>query len=493
MDSFARLQMDGENKMRQKETPTAVFEVAGRNSAISLPPPATISKALEALGETWIPSRFNVTTALRGSRKAIHNTFTGATAVLNHRSWQRYLRSGFEYRLSGQPVPEQLQALYSRGFLVSKDVDEVELARFHYLASRFDRDTLNVTMLCTLACNLCCAYCFEGQAQADHRGTTMSKETEEAVVAHLSRAVRGKKGLSIWWFGGEPLLTMGPMERISSRLIRICKKGGIHYTAMIATNGTLLTRDVIKQLRRWKVASAQVTLDIPRAAKRDKHGRETQEKVLDNLCLAAGKLKVHLRINLSKDNEAEFDRLYRGLIRRKLHKTLDMVMGIAHVFAPERGRLGCTVCPVGHQSYVHVLAREHAKAAALGLPLRESLVSSPGGGCSATRESAVVIGPDGLLYKCVEDVGLANRAYGSVFLEDFVKPGNLLPWLTYDWFQHAMCKGCPVLPQCAGGCPHRRLFQSGSLKDEDFCYWDMRGDLEDRIRKHALEKEASGV
>jgi radical SAM protein with 4Fe4S-binding SPASM domain len=102
------------------------------------------------------------------------------------------------------------------------------------------------------------------------------------------------------------------------------------------------------------------------------------------------------------------------------------------------------------------------------------------------RWTSAAIGPDGLVYKCVEDLGQPERAYASVFHADRVKLGNLVPWLSYDWFQDATCRQCPVLLQCAGGCPHKRLFQSDTCHGEDFCYWHVRGDLENRIREQTI-------
>jgi uncharacterized protein len=477
----------------RKEMPTQVFEVVSRKPVESASARVAASLASRMLGETWIPSRFNVVTDLPRKQQAVYNTFTGALAILDHEAGRQCVDPSFEYKVAAEPVQEGLLTLRKKGFLIPKGVDELEMVRLHYISSRYAGDSLDVTLLCTLACNLRCPYCFQGEMQSKHQSQTISKETEKHVVAHIGNSLRGKRELSLWWFGGEPLLTMGPMQRMSERLIQACKKKGIRYTAKLATNGTLLTRDAIEEMHRLKIGSVQVTMDVPRDAKRDGQGRETDEKVLDNLSLAAGKLKIRLRINLSNDSEEEFDHLYRGLIRRKLHKVPGMTLGIAHVFAPERGRIGCAICPVAHQSFVHVLAREHAKAASLSVPLERPLLSSRLGGCSATCKSAMVIGPDGMLYKCVEDVGLSDRAYGSVFLEGRVKESNLIPWLAYDWFKHAMCKDCRVLPQCAGGCPHRRMYQSASLKDEDFCYWDVRGELEQRIRDHVLAHTAGAL
>ena len=81
------------------------------------------------------------------------------------------------------------------------------------------------------------------------------------------------------------------------------------------------------------------------------------------------------------------------------------------------------------------------------------VTSRCGTGCAATSIAAVTIDPEGLLYKCPDDAGQPGRAYGSVFSESVANPGNLLHWLSYDWFNHAECRECTMLPQCAGAAP----------------------------------------
>jgi uncharacterized protein len=313
----------------------------------------------------------------------------------------------------------------------------------------------------------------------------MTREIENAVVRYIDKLATGKKEVHINWFGGEPLLDIDSIMRMSSQLIPAFDKVGIKYNVFVITNGTLLNRLVVDRLLECKVSMAQVTVDVPKAMKRDKCSRDTLEDVLDNLSLATEKLGVYIRINLTQDDETEFDQLYQGLIQRNLHRRLNSI-NIAHVFAPEHGRIGSYPSGLPHESYVEVERRERVKAKALGIPMKTFLPSYSISGCAATCESSMSIGPDGLLYKCVEDVGLIERAYASVFREKEVKLKNLLPWLTYDWFKYEMCKECAVLPQCAGGCAHKRLFQSDKLRDEDFCYWNIRGDLENRIRELAL-------
>jgi uncharacterized protein len=312
----------------------------------------------------------------------------------------------------------------------------------------------------------------------------MSRRTEEAVVRYMLNLAQGKRTVHIVWFGGEPLLAIGAIERIGSRLVPALKRARIKPVQTVVTNGTLLDRAAVERLARCGVSFAQVTVDIPRETKRDRRGRDTLDKVLDNMALAAKKIQVYLRINLIRDDEAEFDQLYQGLIQRGLHKTLRTMM-VAHVLEPECGPCGCDFHRVPPQAFVETVGRERVKARKLKLPV-ELLPTSPAGACAATCQDSAVIAPDGLVYKCVEDLGLPERAYASVFDPRGVKLGNLVPWMTYDWFQEEACRQCAVLPQCAGGCPHKRLFQSDTCQGEDFCYWHVRGDLENRIREQTI-------
>ena len=379
-----------------------------------------------------------------------------------------------------------LDELYAKGFLVSEGLDEIALLRRHYLAARHDQaETLGVNILPTLFCNLNCLYCFEGKLQSAHKPKMMSKETEAAVVRYLQEEMAGKKHLAVSWFGGEPLLAMGTIRRISAPLLAACQEGEIHYSSVITTNGVFLTPKVADQLLECRIPMVQITVDVPREMKRDKKGRDTQDLVLDNLAATAQKLRIHVRINLSRDDEQEWEDLFAGLVRRDLHKTLKSV-NIANVFDPEQGRAGCMGSSVSNQAYIEVLKRQRQRAREVGLPMHTYLSWKTTSGCIATRESSAAIAPDGLLYKCNEDVGWAERAYGSVFLKTKVNMNNLLPWVTYDWFQHQECQNCPVLPQCGGGCPHRRLFQGEKLDKDDYCYWFLRGDLEGRIFERAM-------
>lgn len=433
----------------------------------------------------WVPSRFNAAVDMPGNLKAVYNTFSGALTIVPAEIWDGYFTPGLRRRVSADSIPDALAELHSKGFFTCEGVDEIDLVRQYFLSERYDRtETLGVNLLPTLLCNLRCPYCFEGKLQSVKQHRVMSQETADAVVRHLTAEMAGKKNVAMSWFGGEPLLATRMIGNISTKLLQACDEEQIAYSSVITTNGVLLSPPTVDKLLECRITTAQVTVDVPREMKYDRRGRDTLDDVLDNMAEAAGKLQIHVRVNLVQDDEKEWDHLFEGMIRRGLHKSLQSV-NIANVFLPELGRAGCMGSKVAHESYVEVLRRQRQRARAAGLPMQNFLLWKRSPGCIATRESSVAIDPNGLLYKCNEDVGWPERAYGSVFSKLTVNMNNLQPWLSYDWFQHPECRDCLALPQCGGGCPHRRIFQGNSLDRDDYCYWFLRGDLDARIYERA--------
>jgi len=445
-----------------------------------------MSQRSECPDGPWMASRFNLGVDLPGGRKAVLNTFTGAIAIVKGDTWRRYLQPGGELRASRAGRSPARDLLFSKGFLVPAKVDEVDLVRIRTQSARFSDARLGVTLVPTLACNLACRYCFEGAAQEAGRGKAMTRDMEGEIVCHIAAAARGKKHIDICWFGGEPLLSTKAITRISSRLIPACDRAGVKYSASLVTNGYLLSRETVEALSNCRLRFMQVTVDVPTVEKRDRLGRATIDQVLDNLALAARKLPAYLRINVSSDDEAEFDRLYDDLVRRRLHASLKSIY-FAYVFGPECGSLGCRFPASEYPSYVRTVIRERRKARALGLPVNVSCRLEPLG-CVATSRSHEVIGPDGLLYKCPEDIGLPERAYGSVSAGAAVKLSSWIPWLTYDWLGDGKCARCPALAGCGGGCPHRRMFQPGQFENIHYCQGYLQ-DLEDRLRLCAEDSE----
>ena len=77
---------------------------------------------------------------------------------------------------------------------------------------------------------------------------------------------------------------------MTPKLTGFCDAEGIVYRAVIQSNGVLLNREAVEGLAEALVSQIQVTLDVPAELKNDKQGRDTQDRVLDNLAYAAGRI-----------------------------------------------------------------------------------------------------------------------------------------------------------------------------------------------------------
>jgi uncharacterized protein len=82
--------------------------------------------------------------------------------------------------------------------------------------------------------------------------------------------------------------------------------------------------------------------------------------------------------------------------------------------------------------------------------------------CGATRENTYLFGPEGLLYACMNEVGIRERAVGSWFpdwkLYDYV---NI--WKQRDFTKIEECNDCKYAFVCAGGCPRAVEKKHGTL------------------------------
>ena len=82
------------------------------------------------------------------------------------------------------------------------------------------------------------------------------------------------KRFSVSWYGGEPLMALPIIEKLSEAFFRLCEENGVKYTESIVTNGYLLTKenltgiiDILTAALRKRLAEKSLGLEITEAAK----------------------------------------------------------------------------------------------------------------------------------------------------------------------------------------------------------------------------------
>ena len=399
----------------------------------------------------WHLSRYNLSAPVPGTRKvAIANLYRGTCA--EYAPIEGYLMSVLEELDENHPIIERLA---KRGVICDFD-ERAALECMGRMACGMPH-SIRLTICPTMGCNFDCPYCFE-----DHGRGKMAPEVQDDVVALAERMLDASraKGISVTWFGGEPLLAPDIVESLSDRLMALADEKGVEYTASIITNGYLLTQKVVDMLDRCKVKSAQVTIDglgaTHDATRYLRGGGPTFERIVSNLRDLKIPFRVNIRHNVHEGHKHEVDNLSAFIEKLAEESGNNLVYYPAPVTgsdaADARGKEVGLLCDSDASD---IGVRQEAERFSVGR----------GHYCGAHSMWSVGIDDYGNLQKCWEAVDKPQFSFGTAHdwdpkdpLASASKADNLTMYLnTASPVPDDECTECVWLPMCVGGCPHWRI------------------------------------
>jgi len=349
-------------------------------------------------------------------------------------------------------------------FLIDKGVDEVAQLELRNRLERFDTTLFGLIVAPTLACNFKCQYCFE-EVKKGH----MSSETMGALINFVREKAKTLKMFSCTWYGGEPLLRLDLIEKLSIAFMDICREYKVAYGAAMMTNGYLLTKDVALKLRELRIGAIQICLDGPQKV-HDKrrplaNGKGSYEVILRNMAKVKDLLEINLRVNVDKTTrKKDFGELLNDLAQNQLKDRIKLFFGNVEVANEVCVNIAENCYDNKAFSEMEVLL--HKIALEQGFSL-EKLPSPLASFCGAQGINSYLVDPQGFLYKCFNDVGIMERNCGNVSSPVDPYHPNHLPFLNWNPFKNKSCQKCNVLPLCMGGCPHRIVWRKE--KAENSC------------------------
>jgi uncharacterized protein len=289
----------------------------------------------------------------------------------------------------------------------------------------------------------------------------------------VARRAEELTGLNVSWFGGEPLLATDVIHDLSASFARECGQRGIPYTSNITTNGYLLTRDVAHSLIQDRVTQFQVTFDGCEST-HDKTritagGGKTYRRILGNLAemrTLPDEFRVTVRVNFNPESIP--------LVSAFLAET-------SSLFAND-DRFCMYFRPIGkwggpHDSEMQTCDLEQAAMAkaefleehvTYGFPAHftKQTLQCHGMVCYAAKESSIVVGADGTLYKCTLGFTDPKNQVGNL-TEDgqlIVDPGRWRAWVTVDGLDTSGCTECPLVPLCQSrACPREAMIRKRAV------------------------------
>lgn len=362
-----------------------------------------------------------------------------------------------------------------QGVIIPEEFDELDYFRQQHEQAKFvPTGMLSLTICPTLNCNFRCTYCYQ-----HHPAGIMAQEIQDRIVRYVKEYSPLLEKLFVTWFGGEALLELPVIERLTERFLAL----PADYSASIITNGSLLSGKVSRRLVDLRVTWAQITLDGPREvhdARRPMVGKHpTFDKILGNIAEADPGLGITIRVNVDQSNAGTlpslFDQLDAAGLPGRVAVYFAPVISYANVCADVTNS-----CMTGQswarvQSPLQLLALNRGYGAP-GLPRARRNV------CLADRASALVIVPSGLIFKCWNDVTNPSQAIFDLSKGERTPhmEKNLSRWLNWGPFDFPDCETCTLLPLCMGGCPYTSIGRGqGACKE-------LKHNLKETILLHYL-------
>ena len=380
----------------------------------------------------------------------MYNTRTGMIALIEEDKYSQYR----EFAENGVPVAddELLKDLRHGGYVVNQDYDELAAIKYDLLSSRYDSHSLILTVAPTSNCNFRCIYCYEKDSI---KPVTMSGQTQEELIAFVKGYMPYIKYFSVAWYGGEPLLAMDIIEKLSNAFLGLCEEHHVQYSASMVTNGYLLTAANAERIRKLKIDAIQITLDGA-AEDHDKRrflkgGLPTFDRIIENLCEAKEFLprNVTIRINADRKNIDRVDKVIQVLKEKGLDKKVYPYLAMVENSNDSYNDNSCLRTNEFSKYEFDFIVRN-------GLNIIGRVPKQLSHYCGADFCGSYVVNADGRLYKCWSDVGVEERSVGTIKSGAENNP-LLLTYLLYDATEDPACRDCKFLPVCMGGCPHLRL------------------------------------
>lgn len=419
-----------------------------------------------------------------------YNAYTNCFAEVtpeNYKIIEAILKDPGNFQYKTDEEKELKGDLEKGGFLIPEELDEFELLKLQNRVGRFQQTSLGLTIAPTVSCNFRCSYCFES-----HQKEKMTKEVEAALVKFADEKLKTVKSLKVTWFGGEPLMALDVIERLTKSFKELCETHHVNFPpASIITNGYLLTKERAEILKQSNIVSAQITIDGPPRIhdKRRKlvNGKGTFARIIQNIKESMNIINIVVRVNLDKTNEKYLEELYEIWRKEGLANKVPFYFG--HVQAYTEVCSDISSQCFSTSDYSALLIRKTKEAQQQGVWLATYPSPHRSGYCTADKFNTFTVAPSGYLFKCWGEVsdGLENSIgnLGGKKTEP-AQIKNLVRYLSWDPFEKDDCKTCNILPICSGGCPYTHLDKSPTEGDCSFWKYNLHDML--RLKYNALKR-----
>lgn len=339
-------------------------------------------------------------------------------------------------------------------------------------------------------CNMACSYC-GNRGRRD--GPAMTGETAARLADFIGENLgRGKETIDITFYGGEPLLYKEKIRTISALVRQAAARRRVQYRFGLVTNGSLLTKETVKELIPFGLARAVVTLDGPPAVhdalRPFADGRGSFAAIVRNMRESTGLIRISLNANYREDNWHHVLDLLPVLREHGLGP--DRLENITfNAVSPSFEDPGPAYCGGRCRNFDEVwlsraLVTLRRAVLETGYATPTTMEVVP---CRVCVHDNLTVNHDGALCKCPSLLGRKKYEIGDIHHG----VGRLDIYHPSLWKGEEKCRECVYLPLCYGGCRYLALRKNGHMAEVD-CREDFfEATLEEFVRQDVTYQSAN--
>lgn len=397
---------------------------------------------IRLLGHDLKPSRY-VYHIIDGASHFLYNLRTGALLPFNS---PNLVHEHLMYINYGDDFDNDLLArLITGGFVYYAD-SEIDLLQKEYMSHLISNKWFTTKIVTTLRCNFSCPYCFEMR-----KTTKLKPSVQNKLINFVEKGLKNCRGLSVAWFGGEPLLCMHLLRDLTPKLVNLCNWTGKQYIASLTTNGYLIEH-VVDELDDLHIRYVQVTFDgfgseHDRTRKlKSGHGTFTKlHKNVEMFCKRCDNAVLLLRVNCTSENISSVPKLLTSFSELVKQRT---IVFFRWVWGNQQCGYADFSGGRSENSMWQELAELYKAAIVLGFRVQNPLRMYPIY-CEVDNFYFVQVAPDEALHLCSESYS-EKAAIGDLNSSPYLNTSS--PWYALTPFKDTICRQCSLLPVCFGGC-----------------------------------------
>jgi uncharacterized protein len=414
----------------------------------------------------------------------VFNSLTESLVVLNKKYFndinifRTYKQNQIETQLSFN-----VELLLNGGFIIDNNFSEDSYLKLNVNNFNYHNDTLFLILIPTLNCNFDCVYCKEMK-----RDETYSEDDIARIINYVESSMKNKKNLEIEWYGGEPLLEIETIKKLTKSFKKICEDNKSFYSASICTNGSLFNEDIINKLKDLSIYYIQITVDGPKNThemlRPMKNGKESFDLIFKNISeivMKNNNIFIRLRVNISDDNIDLIKDLFLYIpdnIKSKIQ------LYFRYIFSSKSKNYKEFNKSFNWKKYWGL----YIDSLDYGLNSFDPCSSFFNNKkyffyCYETeRYSSMYIAPKCLLFKCSQSFSI-DESFGQLMKDGRIHYHNYKNYIDFcsvETIDRASCKRCLYLPLHFGGC--RYIY----LKYNKSCHPDFKAYYKEMINYYYL-------